>query len=216
MMFLITVLSILSGTILVVLFKPLISMHKNNTTTLSARSKFILIILLVLCVTGAVVTKSKMNGSNRPLTGNEQVQRALNDKGSSTPANAATASLPAYEIISSPEINNGKRLVVFTTSKNRDQLVTLNKKLGDTYKKSPTSSLSFDYFDNKKVAAIYFSSVDDARTTEIQRKELFKHYIATGGSKITNADSFLMLGSITEISRQLSLPVKPEKSGTKQ
>jgi hypothetical protein len=216
MMYLITVLSILSGTILVILCKPLILKHKNSKSLLSRRSKSILIVLLLICIAGAIFAQSKMNTTNKPSTGNEQAQKALNDKRTSAPANKATASLPAYEIVSSPEKNNDKRVVVYTTSKNRDQLVLLQKKLGDLYKKSPTSSLSFDYFDSKLVAAIYFFSAEDARTTDIQRKELFKHYIATGGSKITNADNFLMLGSVTEITRQLSLPVKPDKSGTKK
>lgn len=215
-MYLITVLSILSGAILVVFCKPLISKKKNSKSSLSFRSKIVLLVLLFLCLTGAVITRLKMNTSSKISSGNEQVQKALNDKGTSSPKNAASASLPAYEVISSPETSSEKRVVVYTTSKNREQLVTLQKKLGDLYKKSPTSSLSFDYFDNKKVAAIYFSTVEDARTTGDQRKELFKHYIATGGSKITNADNFLMLGSVTEISRQLSLPVKDATSGTKK
>lgn len=91
--------------------------------------------------------------------------------GSSGPASGA------YEVVATQNNGGTLRVSVVTNKKTDADLIQINDLLLSEYE-NRAKSLFIDYFDDKEVAKIYFSKMNDSRIAMEQKKELVRHYIA--------------------------------------
>ncbi len=161
------------------------------------------LILILLTQGGALLWQFGHNDG-----GSKSDETIAEDAKKSTPKVAATADLPAYEVLNlkNPDAMN-TRVTIYTLEKNEQKLINLNRKLKEKYEVTSTAAdphvLFIDYFDDKTVANSYASLISDSKTTTAQKRKLLSHYIAASSPSFKTPENILFLGGQSQIIKQL-------------
>ncbi len=164
-----------------------------------------LLLLLIIVAPIGLVLKHRSDQQ-------KQQSQIVEDYNKAQPNIAQTATLPAYEILTKKNSGTSNlQVIVYTLDTNQEKITNLNKKLIAKFKKDPVKKLQIDYFNDKKVAEVYFSRIMDAKTTTIQRQKLFSHYIATSTTGLPTANNILFMSDKNAIPDQITTNKKETK-----
>ncbi len=156
--------------------------HKKKTALL-----FVIIVALITATSLCIIIPKNKTQNKKTVSTNKQLiyKKTENNSVENLSLNAPTSGDLQYELVKTYYAGGSKapRFIYYTPEFLDDRLIELNDLIIADLKQQGlidenTKSYNIDYFNDKKVATIYFEKINDSKTSASEKLKLVGSYIA--------------------------------------